>query len=356
MATASADLVEAEAAARSAGLRYVSDQTPGIRRRRAGRGFVYTSPDGHRFTDPEELSRIRSLAIPPAWTDVWICASPRGHIQATGRDARGRKQYRYHQRWREVRDETKYGRMTEFGKALATIRAAVEADLARPGLPREKVLAAVVRLLDSTSLRVGNTAYARENGSYGLTTMRDQHVNVFGSRVRFRFKGKAGKLHVVDLTDRGLATVVKRCQDLPGEELFQYVADDGQIKAVTSEDVNEYLHRVSGRDFTAKDFRTWNGSVLAAQALAEGGGFRSEREAKARIVEAIKAVAGRLGNTPAVCRACYVHPQVLEAFSGRRLQKAWKATRSAARRGSSALRPEEALLLRVLEGAESVAA
>jgi DNA topoisomerase I len=259
MATASADVLDPEDAAHSAGLRYVNDQTPGIRRRRAGSGFVYLSPDGDRLTDPNEVARIKSLAVPPAWTEVWICPSPRGHIQATGRDVRGRKQYRYHDRWREIRDQTKYERVIDFGRVLPSIRASVEADLAKPGLPREKVLAAVVRLLDSTAIRVGNPAYAKENGSYGLTTMRDQHVNVFGSRMRFRFRGKGGKLAVVDLTDRRLAAVVKRCQDLPGEELFQYVDDDGEIKTVSSEDVNEYLHAITDQDFTAKDFSDLDG-------------------------------------------------------------------------------------------------
>jgi DNA topoisomerase-1 len=355
MATVSAEVLDAEDAARSAGLRYVSDQTPGIRRRRAGNGFVYISPDGDRITDPTEVARIKSLAVPPAWTDVWLCPSPRGHIQATGRDARGRKQYRYHDRWREVRDQTKYERVIDFGRVLPSIRASVDADLARAGLPIEKVLAAVVRLLDSTSIRVGNPAYAKENGSYGLTTMRDQHVNVFGSRMRFRFRGKGGKLTVVDLTDRRLAAVVKRCQDLPGEELFQYVDDDGEIGIVSSEDVNGYLQAITDQEFTAKDFRTWTGSVLAAQALLEVGGFRSEHEAKSKIVEAIKVVAERLGNTPTVCRACYVHPLVVESYSKRALQKAWKAARTRAGEEPNGLRPEEAALLGVLE-AEPAAA
>jgi DNA topoisomerase-1 len=353
MATASTEVPEPEETARSAGLRYVSDQTPGIRRRRAGHGFVYLSPQGDRLADPGEVARIKALAVPPAWTDVWICPSRLGHIQATGRDGRGRKQYRYHDRWRAVRDQTKYERVTEFGRALPSIRDTVERDLARPGLPREKVLAAVVRLLDSSFIRVGNTVYARENGSYGLTTMRDQHVNVFGSRMRFRFRGKGGKLSTVDLTDRRLAAVVKRCQDLPGEELFQFVDDDGQIGTVSSEDVNGYLHGITGRDFTAKDFRTWAGSALCAQALADGGGFRSQREAQAKIVQAIKVVAERLGNTPAVCRACYVHPWVLESYEKRTLQREWKA--AAASASPDGLREEEIALLRIL-GTEPAAA
>jgi DNA topoisomerase-1 len=348
MATVSTEVLDPEETARSAGLRYVSDQTPGIRRRRAGKGFVYISPQGDRLTDRDEVARIKALAVPPAWTDVWICPSRRGHIQATGRDARGRKQYRYHDRWREVRDQTKYERMVDFGWALPSLRARVKADLARPELPREKVLAAVVRLLDSASIRVGNTVYARENGSYGLTTMRDQHVNVFGSRMRFRFRGKGGKLSTVDLTDRRLASVVKRCQDLPGEELFQYVDDDGRVGSVTSEDVNGYLQGITGQDFTAKDFRTWAGSALCAQALAEGGGFRSEREAQSKIVQAIKIVAEKLGNTPTVCRACYVHPWVLESYTKRGLQKEWKAAQKRSSAAPNGLREEEAALLRIL--------
>jgi DNA topoisomerase-1 len=355
MATASAEVLDPEEAARSAGLRYVNDQIPGIRRRRAGKGFVYLSPQGERLTDPDEVARIKALVVPPAWTDVWICPSPRGHIQATGRDSRGRKQYRYHDRWREVRDQTKFERVIDFGRDLPSIRATVQTDLARPGLPREKVLAAVVRLLDSTAIRVGNSAYARENGSYGLTTMRDEHVNVFGSRMRFRFRAKGGKPTVVDLTDRRLAEVVKRCQELPGEELFQYVDDDGQIGIVSSEDVNGYLQTISGHVFTAKDFRTWAGSAMAAQALAEAGAFRSRQEAQSKIVQAIKVVADKLGNTPAVCRACYVHPGVLESYANRALLKEWKAARRPHRAELTGLREEEAALMRIL-GTETAAA
>jgi DNA topoisomerase-1 len=354
MATACAEVLDPEAAARSAGLRYVSDQSPGIIRRRAGKGFTYRSTDGNRLSDREELARIRSLAIPPAWTDVWICPNARGHIQATGRDARGRKQYRYHDRWREVRDQTKFDRMSDFGKALPALRASVESDLGRSGLPREKVLAAVVRLLDSTSIRIGNPEYARENGSYGLTTMRDRHVNVFGSRMRFRFRGKGGKLNTVDLIDRRLAAVVKRCQELPGEELFQYVDDAGEVRTVTSEDVNGYLQTLSGQEFSAKNFRTWNASVLATQALAEAGGFRSERGAKDKIAEAIETVAATLGNTPAVCRACYVHPRVLLSYTSRTLREAWRAVASSGT-AMNGLRPEEACFLRLLEWAEATA-
>src|SRR5881396_2020055 len=257
--------VEAAAAAR---LRYVSDARPGIQRIRVGRGFKYSSADGTEVTDPQALQRIRSIAIPPAWMDVWICPTATGHIQAVGRDARGRKQYRYHSRWREVRDQTKYARLIEFGRALPRIRKRVEQDLGRAGLPREKVLAAVLRLLETTLIRVGNEEYARHNHSYGLTTLRSQHVTIDGTRLRFEFRGKGGKRHAVALTDRRLARVVRRCQELPGHELFQYLDDEGNRQSIDSADVNAYLREIGGDDFTAKDFRTWGGTVLAAFALA----------------------------------------------------------------------------------------
>jgi DNA topoisomerase-1 len=292
----------------------VSDARPGIARKRSGKGFSYVGPDGHAIKDEAELERIRSLAVPPAYTDVWICPDPRGHIQATGRDARGRKQYRYHPRWREVRDEAKYGRMVAFGDALPAIRKRVSADLARQGLPKEKVIAAVVRLLETTLIRVGNEEYARENRSYGLTTMRDKHVKVRGSTVRFEFVAKGGQRRVVDLEDARLARIVKRCRDLPGQELFQFVGDDGEVRDVGSEDVNEYLREITGQEFTAKDFRTWTGTVMAALALREFQPFRSQRQAKKNVVAAIERVAERLGNTPTVCRKCYVHPEVIDAY------------------------------------------
>jgi DNA topoisomerase I len=301
-------------AAQAAGLRYVTDARPGIRRRRTGKGFSYTGPDGSQLRDEDELGRIRALAVPPAWTDVWICPDPRGHIQATGRDARGRKQYRYHTRWREVRDETKYGRMVAFGDVLPEIRRRVSADLRKDGLPREKVLAAVVRLLETTLIRVGNEEYAKENRSYGLTTLRGRHVRVRGDTLRFEFVGKGGQRRRIDLRDAKLARIVKRCQDLPGQELFRYVDDDGEVRDVGSESVNEYLREITGQEFTAKDFRTWAGTVLAALALAELDPFRSHRQAKKNVVSAIEQVAERLGNTPAVCRKCYVHPQVIDAY------------------------------------------
>jgi DNA topoisomerase I len=301
------------AAAQEAGLRYASDDHPGIRRVRKGRGFVYEA-DGRRIGGQSELRRIRGLAVPPAWKDVWISPSPLGHIQATGRDARGRKQYRYHERWRAVRDEAKYGRLADFAKALPRIRSRVEADLARSGVPRERVLATAVRLLEETLMRVGNEEYARANRSFGLTTLRAKHVDVDGSRIVFRYRGKSGKEHEVDLRDRRLARVVSRLEQIPGQELFRYLDDDGTARAIGSEDVNAYLRDVAGDDITAKDFRTWAGTVLAARALAEFGPARNERIAQKRFAEAIDVVAERLGNTRAVCRKCYVHPAVFDVY------------------------------------------
>lgn len=302
------------ASARAAGLHYVSDRQPGIRRKRAGKGMVYLDPEGRPVRDPAQLRRIKALAIPPAWTEVWICPLPDGHIQATGRDARGRKQYRYHARWREVRDETKYDRMIAFAQALPAMRARVERDLARPGLPRRKVLATVVRLLEATLIRVGNEAYARHNESFGLTTMRDRHVQVSGARLTFRFRGKSGRQHAVDLTDRRLAAIVKRSRDLPGYELFQYVDEEGARRSIESADVNDYLREIGGREFTAKDFRTWAGTVLAARAFRELAASRTKTQAKRNVVRAVEAVAKRLGNTVAVCRKCYIHPAVIDAY------------------------------------------
>lgn len=301
-------------AAQSAGLRYVSDLSSGIRRVRSGRGFRYQDADGRSVRDATVLGRIRSLAIPPAWRDVRVCPSVNGHIQAIGRDQKGRKQYRYHPRWREVRDQAKYERMLAFGRALPTIRAQVEKDLALPDLPRDKVIATVVRLLEATLIRVGNEEYARRNRSYGLTTMRDKHVDISGSHIEFRFRGKSGKTHSVGLDDRRLSRIVKRCQDLPGEELFQYEDASGETHSVGSADVNDYLRRTAGQDFTAKDFRTWAGTVLAAWALAERRAFKSRTEARRNIVSAIERVAGRLGNTVAICRKCYVHPAVVDSY------------------------------------------
>jgi len=356
--------------AREAGLRYVTDAQPGILRRKAGKGFRYVDADRKAVRDAETLKRIRSLVIPPAWTDVWICANPRGHLQATGRDARGRKQSRYHPRWRAVRDETKYERMLLFGTALKGIRERVEADLARPGLPREKVLATLLRLMERTLIRVGNEEYARENHSYGLTTMREKHVTVTGSTVTFRFRGKSGKQHTVGVQDRRLARIVGRCQDLPGYELFQYVDEGGEPHTIDSADVNAYLREISGEDFTAKDFRTWSGTVLASRALREFEAFGSETQAKKNVVQAIKAVAERLGNTPAVCRKCYVHPAVLECYMAGKLAQSVrrKIDESGAEKREELLWEEEAeelqkeertlmqLLRERLEGAEKRAA
>lgn len=312
--TATERATDAEQAASDAGLRYVTDRTPGIRRERAGGSFRYYAPGGREITGEAELRRIRSLAIPPAYTGVWICPDPRGHIQATGRDAKGRKQYRYHPRWREVRDETKYHRTIAFGQALPRIRARVEEDLRRPGLPREKMLAAVVRLLEITLIRVGNDEYARANRSFGLATLRDRHVQIDGSEVRFRFRGKSGKFHTITLRDRRLANIVRRSRDLPGQELFQYLDDAGAVQDIGADDVNEYLRAIAGEEFTAKDFRTWAGTVLAAQTLRSIGVADTQTETRRRVKEAIEEVAARLGNTPTICRACYVHPVVLDAY------------------------------------------
>jgi DNA topoisomerase-1 len=303
-----------EESAEEAGLRYVTDTERGVTRRRAGKGWAFYNADGSRITDEKRIAWFRRLAIPPAWTHVWICPDRRGHLQATGRDAKGRKVYRYHPRWREVREEAKYGRMLAFARALPQIRKRVEEDLARPGLPREKVLAAVVALLERTRIRVGNEEYARDNRSFGLTTLRDRHARITGGKVTFQFKGKSGKEHAIELADRRLARIVGRCQDIPGQQLFQYLGDDGERHGIASDDVNAYLHEIAGEHFTAKDFRTWAGTVLAAMALQEFREFDSAAEAKKNVVRAIESVAEKLGNTPAVSRASYVHPQVIDAY------------------------------------------
>ena len=344
-APAHAEAVDAAAIGR---LRYVSDTAPGIARIRSGRGFRYRATDGAAVRDRPTLARIRALAIPPAWTGVWICPVPHGHIQAVGRDARGRKQYRYHPRWREIRDETKYGRMIDFGRALPRIRRRVQDDVARAGLPREKVLAAVVGLLETTLIRVGNEEYARQNGSYGLTTLRAKHVRVDGGRVRFEFRGKGGKPHVVALTDRRLARVVRQCQDLPGHELFQYVDDDGQRQTIDSADVNAYLRDLIGHEFTAKDFRTWAGTVLAVVALRgldPGGPTRARKH----ITQAVAAVAEQLRNTPAICRKCYIHPAVFEAFQESALGPRVTVVERPRAASRFALQPDERAVLRLLE-------
>jgi DNA topoisomerase I len=296
------------------GLRYSADTQPGIRRRRAGRGFTYTGPDGQTIRDKAVKARLQALAIPPAWTDVWICPDENGHLQATGRDARGRKQHRYHARWSARRGEMKFDRMLAFAKALPRIRKRRDHDLALREMPREKVLAAVVQLLESTLIRVGNDEYARQNRSFGLTTLRDRHATIDGSTIRFRFRGKSGKQHEVGLRDRRLATIVRRCQELPGQELLQYVDEDGEVRDIGSADVNAYLREISGEDFTAKDFRTWAGTVLAYRALRALAPAESDTGSKRNITAAMRDTAERLGNTPAVARSSYVHPAVVEAY------------------------------------------
>ena len=303
-----------EEAAEEAGLRYVSDEQPGYTRKRRGKRFVYFDTEGKEIRDEARILRLNRLAIPPAYTEVWICPSPNGHIQATGRDDRGRKQYRYHDRWREVRDENKYEKMLIFARALPRIRRRVKRDLKRRGLPREKVLGAVVQLLERTFIRVGNEEYAKENKSFGLTTMRNRHVQVRGARLRFRFRGKSGKEHDIDLEDHRVARIMRQLQELPGQEVFQYLDENDERHAITSDDVNEYLRQITGDDFTAKDFRTWAGTVLAAMALSAQEPFENKSQAKKNIKAAIGAVAEMLGNTPAICRKCYIHPVVLETY------------------------------------------
>ena len=301
--------------ARSAGLRYVSDDMPGITRKKTGKHFAYFAPDGKKITDKAELSRIKSLAVPPAYTDVWICPLANGHIQATGRDARGRKQYRYHARWREVRDENKYNKMIAFARVLPQVRKTVEEHLRLPGLPREKILATIVQLLETTTIRIGNDEYAKENDSYGLTTLKGNHAKVQGSKVQFAFRGKSGIRHAISLQDRRLAKIVRACQDLPGQQLFGYVDENGETRAVDSSDVNDYIRSIAGEEFSAKDFRTWVGTTACAMLLRDSEGvLETQTERKKYVSDAIKDVAKRLGNTPTVCKKCYVHPEVVAAY------------------------------------------
>jgi DNA topoisomerase-1 len=330
------------ASAAEAGLRYVSGAGPCIRRIRAGKSFRYIGTDGKPLRDPKHLARIRSLVIPPAWSDVWICPFPNGHLQAVGWDAKGRKQYRYHPLYRAIRDQAKFSRMIAFGTVLALIRRHVEHDLNRRGLPKEKVLATVVRLLETTFIRVGNDEYAKENESFGLTTMRDKHVRIAGAKLQFTFRGKSGQDHTIGLTDARLAHIVKRCQDLPGYELFQYVTPAGTIGRIDSADVNRYIKDLSGQDFTAKDFRTWAGTILAARELYSAGPCRNARTGKRVIVDAVKRVAKRLGNRPSTCRKYYVHPAILDAYSDGSLFGAMQQgeQQNAAYEGRG-LRPEE---------------
>ncbi len=296
------------------GLRHVSDAKPGITRQRRGKGFAFYDTKGELIGEKKKLERFRALAVPPAWTDVWICPTANAHIQATGLDGRSRKQYRYHERWREARDGNKFQQILRFGEALPGIRERVAADLKRPGLPREKVLAAVVRLLEVTLIRVGNAEYAKQNESYGLTTIRKKHIDLVGSDIHFHFTGKSGKDWELSISDRRIANVVRKCSELPGYELFKYEGDDGSLHDVTSSDVNAYLQEITGEAFTAKDFRTWSGTVLAAMALDELEKFDSEAQAKKNVVAAIEHVARLLGNTPTICRKCYIHPQILDSY------------------------------------------
>jgi DNA topoisomerase-1 len=324
-------MIDAAPAAKDAGLTYVTDANGGISRRKSGKGFAYRDADGKAVRDANTLERIRSLAIPPAWTDVWICASPNGHMQATGRDARGRKQHRYHPHFREVREEAKFEHVGEFGASLPSLRAQIDRDMRKKGLPREKVLAAIVHLLDTTMIRVGNNEYAKSNKSYGLTTLKDQHAEIRGENLRFVFTGKSGKSWKLTLRDRRVAKVVKAAQDLPGQRLFQYLDDSSAVQQVTSTDVNAYLREISGRDISAKDFRTWGGTALAAAELSRLGDFDTQTLAKANVKHAIERVSGTLGNTPTICRKCYVHPKLIESY----LDGAFKLPR-AQRQGLSA--------------------
>lgn len=338
----------ARADAKDAGLLYVSDADPGISRQRKGKGFAYFEAQGKKLTDKAQIARIRKLAIPPAWTEVWIAPSPRGHIQATGRDARGRKQYRYHDRWRQTRDANKFDRILDFADRLPALRARVASDMGSRSLSREKVLASIVYLLENTLVRVGNEAYARDNKSFGLTTLRDRHVKIDGGSLRFNFTGKGGKEWKLKLSDRRVARIVRACQELPGQHLFQYLDADGNRQKIGSADLNAYLREVSGADATAKDFRTWAGTVLAAMALAEFEAFDSEAAAKRNLRQAIERVARQLGNTPTICRKCYIHPEILAHYLEGTLIDTLRQRLKAAMKREAKLRPEEAAVLAIL--------
>ncbi|OCT29425.1 DNA topoisomerase IB [Pseudomonas putida] len=328
-------------------LHYVDDTQPGLSRRLWRGRFIYLGPDGERVRDTDTLARIAALVIPPAYTDVWICLDPQGHLQATGRDARGRKQYRYHSEWRTLRDEHKYGRMLAFAQALPGLRQHLDQHLARPGMDREKVMALVVSLLDNTLIRIGNRQYLRDNQSYGLTTLRNRHVEVRGSTIRFQFRGKRGVEHSITVRDRRLAQLLKRCMELPGQELFQYLDEDGQRHRIGSSDINLFLQQLTGADFTAKDYRTWGGSALALSLLRPLA-WQPEAEARRQVAAIVREVATRLGNTPAVCRRCYIHPALLEHFHLGRLAE---LPRVRARKG---LEQEEVALLRFLQALEAL--
>jgi len=337
--------------AQIAGLRYVTCTSPGYRRKRSGTGFAYLDQNGKLIRDPEVLKRIRSLVLPPAWQDVWICSLATGHLQATGIDARGRRQYRYHPDYRQVRNLTKFGRMLDFAKALPSIRERVDKDLKRSGLPREKVIATVVRLLETTFIRVGNEEYAKENSSFGLTTLRDRHVSFEGSTLRFHFRGKSGQMHDIAVQDKRLAKIVRDCRDLPGYELFQYTDDYGEVHSIDSADVNGYLHEITGDEFSAKDFRTWAGTIQAALALAELGPCEGDTHAKRNIVEAVKRTAAQLGNRPATCRNYYIHPAVLDAYLAGTLAKTVQAPPEGRdERTASGLHPEEEVVVSLIRG------
>lgn len=335
--------------AAATGLRWVNDTAPGIRRLKRGKAFEYRSPAGKKLADEATLRRIRSLVIPPAWTDVWISPHTDGHIQATGIDARKRKQYRYHPHWRKTRDQSKFDRMLAFGKQLPKIRRATRQHLKLPGLPRQKVLAAMVQLLEKTLIRIGNDEYAKANNHFGLTTMRDRHATIKGDTVTFRFQGKSGVHHDLELHDGKLAKIIRACQELPDQELFAYRNDDGTWSDVTSSDVNGYLKEIAGQDFTAKDFRTWAGTVLAAQALQEISSFDTQIEAKKNILRAVESVARKLGNTTSVCRKCYIHPEILDAYLDGSLIDTLQQRAKAALRNVAQLHPEEAAVLAFLQ-------
>lgn len=339
-----------EAVAEEAGLRYVSDNQPGYTRKAKGGDFEFFDTAGKAIRDENRVLRIRRIGIPPAYQNVWICPSANGHIQATGRDARGRKQYRYHERWREARDENKYDRMLVFGKALPKIRRRVNKDLKSRGLPRHKILATVVQLLERTFIRIGNEEYAKENKSFGLTTLRNRHVDVKGENLKFTFRGKSGVDHEVDVSDRRLARIIRQLQDLPGQDVFQYVDEEGKRRGIDSQDVNDYLREITAEEFTAKDFRTWAGTVLAAMALSSQEAFESEAQAKKNVKDAISAVSKILGNTPAVCRKCYVHPAVLEAYlNGGMIEGLKQKTEETLSQKLNDLRAEEAAVMAFLQ-------
>ena len=349
-ATSAEILTNPVESAEAVGLRYVADDIPGIGRKRSRKqGFTYVGASGETVCDPDEIRRIESLAIPPAYHHVWICPFKNGHLQATGRDAKGRKQYRYHPLWRSIRDQTKFTRMIAFSRSLPDIRRRLDHDLSKPGLPKPKVLAAIVKLMEITRIRVGNEEYAKTNHSYGMTTLHDEHVQIHGSKIQFQFRGKSGVDHDIEVSDRRLAKIVKRCQEIPGQELFQYIAEDGHPQDITSTDVNDYLREITGHDFTAKDFRTWAGTVLAASYLVEIGIFTSQTAAKKNITQALKTVASHLGNRPATCRKYYVHPAVLEAYMDASLQEVMQQFIDVVAEDAYALRSEELAVIALLE-------